>query len=57
MFCDRDIAGVTDYGVLMPDILEGKTPIPPQGARFDVAIAGRGTGRLAGAVRGGWIMW
>jgi hypothetical protein len=49
---DLEITGVTDYGVQMPDILSGKTPIPPQGARFDVAFAGRGTGRLAGAVRG-----
>jgi hypothetical protein len=49
---DLDITGVTDYGVQMPDILGGKTPIPPQGARFDVAFAGRATGRLSGAVRG-----
>ena len=49
---DLDITGVTDYGVSLPDILGGKTPIPAQGARFDVAFAGRGTGRLAGAVRG-----
>ena len=47
-----DITGVTDYGVLMPDILGGKAPVPPQGARFDVAFAGRSTGRLSGAVRG-----
>ena len=50
--CDLDITGMTDYGVQMPDILGGKTPIPPQGARFDVAFAGRATGRLSGAVRG-----
>ena len=49
---DLDITGMTDYGVQMPDILGGKTPIPPQGARFDVAFAGRATGRLSGAVRG-----
>jgi hypothetical protein len=49
---DLDITGVTDYGVLMADILGGKTPIPPQGARFDVAFAGLATGRLSGAVRG-----
>ncbi|HKI69224.1 MAG TPA: DUF3237 family protein, partial [Verrucomicrobiae bacterium] len=49
---DLDITGVTDYGLGMKDILDGKTPIPPQGARFDVAFAGRGTGRLTGTVRG-----
>ena len=50
--CDLDITGVTDFGVQMPDILSGKTAIPPQGAHFDVAFAGRSTGRLAGTLRG-----
>jgi hypothetical protein len=49
---DLDITDVTDYGVQMAAILDGKAPIPPQGARFDVAFAGRATGRLSGAVRG-----
>ena len=49
---DLDITGMTDYGVSLLDILGGKANIPPQGARFDVAFAGRATGRLSGAVRG-----
>jgi hypothetical protein len=49
---DLDITGVTDYGVSMESILAGKEKIPPQGARFDVAFEGNGTGRLRGRVRG-----
>jgi hypothetical protein len=49
---DLDITGVTDYGVSMESILAGKEKIPPQGARFDVAFEGNGTGRLSGRVRG-----
>ena len=49
---DLDITGVTDYGVTMDAILSGQAPIPPQGVRFDVAFAGRASGRLAGSVRG-----
>lgn len=29
---DLDIAGITDYGVQMADILGGEMPIPPQSA-------------------------
>jgi Protein of unknown function (DUF3237) len=49
---DLDITGVTDYGVSMESILAGKEKVPPQGARFDVAFEGNGTGRLSGRVRG-----
>jgi predicted RNA-binding protein len=49
---DLDITSTTDYGVSMTDILGSKVKIPAQGARFDVAFAGRAMGRLAGAVRG-----
>jgi hypothetical protein len=49
---DLDITGVTDYGVSMESILAGKERVPPQGARFDVAFEGNGTGRLSGRVRG-----
>lgn len=47
-----DIVGVTDFGVSMEAILSGEVPIPPQGARFDVAFDGRSTGRLSGRVSG-----
>jgi len=47
-----DITGITDYGVSMDAILAGKETIPPQGARFDLAVAGRGTGRLSGRAHG-----
>ena len=49
---DVDITGVTDYGVSLESILAGKEKIPSQGARFDVAFEGNGTGRLSGRVRG-----
>lgn len=49
---DLDITGMTDYGVSLEAILSGAKPIPPQGARIDVAFAGQATGRLAGRVHG-----
>jgi hypothetical protein len=47
-----DITGVTDYGVSMDAILAGKEKVPLQGARFDLAVAGRGKGRLSGRAHG-----
>jgi hypothetical protein len=47
-----DITGVTDYGVSMDAILANKEPIPLQGARFDLAVTGRGKGRLSGRAHG-----
>lgn len=49
---DLDITEVTDYGVTLENILSGKASVPMQGARIDVAFAGRATGRLAGHLRG-----
>ncbi len=49
---DLDITGMTDYGISLEAILSGAQPIPPQGARIDVAFAGQATGRLAGRVHG-----
>ena len=49
---DLDVTGVTDYGVTLQSILSGQSRIPPQGARIDVAFAGRATGRLTGRVIG-----
>lgn len=49
---DVDITGMIDFGVELGTILEGRMPIPPQGARFDVAFDGRATGRLSGRVSG-----
>lgn len=49
---DVTITGVTDFGVTLESIMSGQTPIPPQGARLDVAFDGRGSGRLSGRVRG-----
>lgn len=49
---DLDITGVTDFGITMDAILSGASPVPPQGARLDVAFAGRARGKLTGAVRG-----
>src|SRR5436190_9227531 len=47
-----DVTGVTDYGMTVEAILSGQAQVPPQGARIDVAFAGRATGRLTGRVRG-----
>ena len=49
---DLDITGVTDYGITLEEILSGQRKVPPQGARVDVAFAGRAIGRVAGHVRG-----
>jgi hypothetical protein len=49
---DLDITGMTDYGIPLEAILSGQTPIPPHGARLDVAFEGQAVGRLAGSVRG-----
>jgi hypothetical protein len=49
---DLDITGVTDYGIALESILSGQQPVPPQGARIDVAFEGRASGRLSGQVRG-----
>jgi hypothetical protein len=50
--CDLDLMGVTDFGVRVDDILSGKAAIPLQGARFDLAVEGQFSGRLAGRARG-----
>ena len=49
---DAEVTGTTDFGIALSDILDGSHPIPAQGARFDVAFAGRATGRLAGRISG-----
>jgi hypothetical protein len=49
---DLDVTDVTDYGVPLEDVLSGKTSVPTQGARIDVAFEGRATGRLAGHMHG-----
>jgi hypothetical protein len=49
---ELDLNGVTDYGVSMGALLAGKEAIPLQGARFDLAVDGRSTGRLTGRAHG-----
>lgn len=49
---DLDVRGITDYGFSLEDVLAGKTSLPAQGARIDVAFEGRATGRLTGKVSG-----
>jgi len=46
------VTGMTDFGVTLQSIVSGQSPVPPQGARIDVAFAGRAAGRLTGAVSG-----
>ena len=44
---------VTEYGFSMGDLLAGKAPPPPGGARFDVAFEGSASGpKLKGSVVG-----
>ena len=49
---DLDITGATDFGISLEAILSGQQAVPPQGARIDVAFAGKATGRLSGSVQG-----
>jgi hypothetical protein len=49
---DLDVTGMTDHGLGLDAILSGQVPVPPQGARIDVAFDGRAKGRLAGRVYG-----
>lgn len=49
---DLDVTGVTDCGITLEAALSGRTPIPPQGIRLDVAFEGRALGRVTGRVRG-----
>jgi len=50
--CDLNVTGMTDFGVAMQSIVSGDSPVPPQGARFDIAFEGPMKGRLAGRIRG-----
>lgn len=49
---EADLTSNIDFGIELADILEGRKPIPPQGARFDAGFAGRSAGRLAGRISG-----
>src|SRR6185437_14037768 len=49
---DLDITGVTDYGADMEALFTGREHVPPQGAQFDVTLAGAVKGRMSGAMRG-----
>jgi len=49
---DLDIAGMTDYGVDMEALFAGREQVPPQGAQFDIALAGSAKGRVTGAMHG-----
>lgn len=49
---DLNITGVTDFGISLGDITSGRTAIPPQGARFNVAFEGPVSGRIQGRVTG-----
>ena len=48
-----NIIGMPEYGVSFEELMTGKTQIPPEGARFDVAFAGDVSGpKLSGTVTG-----
>jgi hypothetical protein len=49
---DLDITGVTDYGANMEALFMGRERVPPQGAQFDVTLAGTVKGRVTGTMRG-----
>lgn len=47
------ITGMPEYGVSFEDLMSGKIPPPPEGARFDVVFTGEATGsKLSGKVSG-----
>lgn len=47
------ITGMVEYGVNFGELVAQKIPIPPEGARFDIAFAGEATGsKLSGKVSG-----
>ncbi|MGI3899301.1 MAG: DUF3237 family protein [Janthinobacterium lividum] len=46
------ITSVGEFGISFMDALQGRVPIPPQGARFDVGFQGTSTGRLSGQITG-----
>ena len=48
-----NITGMPEYGVSFEELMTGKTQVPPEGARFDVAFAGEVSGsKLSGTVTG-----
>jgi hypothetical protein len=49
---ELDLAGVTDFGFSLDDLLTGREALPLQGARFDLSVNGRFEGRLAGRAHG-----
>ena len=47
------ITGMVEYGVSFGELMSGKIPPPPEGARFDIAFAGEATGsKISGKVSG-----
>jgi hypothetical protein len=42
--CTLKITGLAEYGISFEKVISGQLPIPPEGARFDVAFAGEATG-------------
>ena len=48
-----NVTAVTEFGVSLGAIASGQVPLPPEGARFDVALEGVASGpRIRGAVKG-----
>jgi Protein of unknown function (DUF3237) len=47
------LTGVTDYGIKLEDLMEGRVAPPPEGARFDAAFEGSSPGpKVKGSVVG-----
>lgn len=47
------ITGLVEYGVNFQELAAQKIPIPPEGARFDIAFAGEATGsKISGKISG-----
>jgi hypothetical protein len=49
---ELDLTGITDYGITVDAILSRQAAVPLHGARFDLAVRGRYTGRLTGRAHG-----
>lgn len=47
------LTGITEYGVSWEGLVSGREPLPPQGARFDIAFEGKIFGdRVNGRIKG-----
>ncbi len=52
-FEDVTLTGITEFGASWKDLVSGKLPLPPEGARFDVAFEGTISGPFINGTKRG----